>query len=144
MTRMHASCVALNGAGILFRGPSGSGKSDMCLRLIDGGAVLVADDQVLLTQTGTRLIATCPPSTCGLLEVRGIGIVRVPHVTTATVLLIVDLQSAGQVERLPHPRHCHLQGVEVPLISLAAFEESATAKVRLALGSLANDIAAFR
>ena len=58
---VHASCVALDGNGVLLRGPSGSGKSDLALRLIDGGAVLVADDQVALTVEGEKILASAPP-----------------------------------------------------------------------------------
>ncbi|MHA1114324.1 MAG: HPr kinase/phosphorylase, partial [Alphaproteobacteria bacterium] len=78
MTLVHATCVSLWGAGILLRGPSGSGKSDLALRLIDGGAVLVADDQVSLELRDGGLFASPPAATAGKLEVRGVGIVTVP------------------------------------------------------------------
>lgn len=143
MIRAHASCVAVDGAGVLFRGPSGCGKSDLCLRLIDKGAVLIADDQVLLARRESALVAACPPAISGRLEVRGLGIVRVPSAAMANVLLIVDLVPPAQVERLPLPRRCSIEQVEVPLIELAPFESSAPAKVRLALRSIATDSAAF-
>ncbi len=141
MIRAHASCVAVDGAGVLLRGPSGCGKSDLCLRLIDDGAVLVADDQVLLARGENGLVATCPPAISGRLEVRGLGIVPVPSTERAAVLLVVDLVPAAQVERLPPPRRCSVDDVDLPLIELAPFESSAPAKVRLALRSIATDSA---
>jgi HPr kinase/phosphorylase len=142
--RIHGSCVAVDGAGVLFRGPSGSGKSDLSLRLIDEGGALVADDQVLVARGALGLVAACPPAISGRLEVRGVGIMRVPHVAMAAILLVVDLVPAAQVERLPRPRRCRLEQVELPLLALFPFEPSAPAKVRLALRSLAADSASFR
>ncbi len=74
---VHATAVAIEGEAVLLRGPSGSGKSDLALRLIDGGAQLVADDQTLLRRAGGRVLASAPPAIAGLLEVRGVGVVRV-------------------------------------------------------------------
>lgn len=144
MMRVHGSCVAVDGAGVLFRGPSGSGKSDLCLRLIDHGAVLVADDQVLLARGEAGLVAACPPAISGRLEVRGLGIMRVPSVAMAAVLLVVDLVPPAQIERLPQPRRCRFEQVDLPVVALAPFEPSAPAKVRLALRSIGVDSAAFR
>src|SRR3546814_17418763 len=79
MLRVHATCIAIDGRGILLRGPSGSGKSDLALRLIDGGALLVADDQVILTEADGELTASAPATTAGRMEVRGIGVVDMPH-----------------------------------------------------------------
>ncbi|WP_040850329.1 HPr kinase/phosphorylase, partial [Nitrospirillum viridazoti] len=76
MIRVHATCVSVGGAGVLLRGASGSGKSDLALRLVDAGALLVADDQVALAAdpTATLLTATAPERLAGLIEVRGLGI----------------------------------------------------------------------
>ena len=91
MVLIHASCVALEGKGLLLRGAPGAGKSDLALRLIEGGARLVADDQVALTSTGEILLAAPPARIAGLLEVRGIGIVSMDFVTQCPVHLVVDL-----------------------------------------------------
>lgn len=138
--RIHATCVAIGSAGVLLRGPSGAGKSDLALRLIDGGALLVADDQVLLTRDGDRLVATAPAPIAGLLEIRGVGILRVPTVPAASVALIVDLVPPEQMERLPAARHLVVDEVEVPCVSLHSFECSASAKVRLAVRAPQSDI----
>lgn len=137
MLRLHATCVAVDGYGVLLRGPSGSGKSDLALRLIDGGARLVADDQVLLTGTGGVLRASPPPPIAGRMEVRGVGIVSLPHRSDVEVALVVDLVRADTVERMPDPGTATLAGVAVPLVSLAAFEASTPAKIRLLLGRFA-------
>lgn len=131
---VHASCVAIEGAGVLLRGPSGSGKSDLALRLVDSGARLVADDQVELAVDGGRLFARAPPPLAGLLEVRGIGIVRCPALAAAPVALVVDLVQARAVERAPEPEFGHLCGIAVRRIALEPFQASAAARVRLAVG----------
>lgn len=130
--QIHASCVELAGLGVLLRGPSGSGKSDLALRLIEAGGRLVADDRTDLALEGDALIASAPRPIAGRLEIRGVGIVELPTVASARVGLAVDLMAAGDIERLPVPRHCAYLGVEIPLIALAPFECSATAKLRVA------------
>jgi RNase adaptor protein for sRNA GlmZ degradation len=140
-TRMHATCVAIGGAAVLLRGPSGAGKSDLALRLIEGGARLVADDQVMLAAEGGRLIARAPAPIAGRLEVRGIGIVPVATEAAAPVALIADLVAARAVERLPDPSAETILGVALARIDLAPFEISAPAKLRLALARAAGNIA---
>lgn len=132
-TLVHATCVSIAGRGVLLRGPSGAGKSDLALRLIDGGARLVADDQVALRPAGGRLIAAAPPALAGLLEVRGLGIVRLPAGEPAPLALVVELDPARPVERLPETPVCTLCGVELPLLGLAARHASAAAVVRVAV-----------
>ena len=140
MTLIHATCVALAGTGVLLRGSPGNGKSDLALRLVDGGAVLVADDQVSLTARDGRLFAAPPQAIAGKIEVRGIGIVTVPHAAEAPVALAVDLVAPGAVERMPTPSHCSYLGIDLPLVALAPFEASTPAKVRLAVGAATRDI----
>lgn len=134
---VHASCVAIDGHAIQLRGPSGSGKSDLALRLIDDGAALVADDQVLLEamppeSRESRLMASAPAALSGLLEVRHIGIVKCDATASAPVLLVVDL-AAGAIERMPQGETCALLGIDLPRITLNPFEASAPAKMRIAL-----------
>jgi serine kinase of HPr protein (carbohydrate metabolism regulator) len=129
---VHGTCVALDDVGVLLLGPAGSGKSDLALRLIDGGARLVADDQVSLVAHGRRLVAAAPAAIAGRIEARGVGVVAVPSVASAALGLVVELVAADAVERLPECRQWRGLDVALPLIALAPFEASAAAKVRLA------------
>jgi len=123
--RIHGSCVARDGAGVLILGPSGMGKSDLALRLLSRGFVLIADDQVDIRDG----IVSAPKALAGLLEVRGLGIARLPFHPTARLELVVALEIA--VERLPRPeRHGTL---DVPLIRLDPTGASAPDRVALAL-----------
>ena len=130
---VHGTCVELFGLAVLLRGPPGSGKSDLALRLIDGGARLIADDQVVLTAETGRIRAAAPTRIAGRIEARGVGIVPVATVEVAPIALVVDLVSPADVPRLPEPSVCRLAGIAVPSIALAPFEASAAAKVRLAV-----------
>jgi HPr kinase/phosphorylase len=136
MVLVHGTTVALDGEGVLLRGPSGSGKSDLALRLIDGGARLVADDQTELGRAPSGLMARSPASIAGKIEVRGVGIIRVPTVPSAPLRLVIDLVPPDRVERLPEPEFCEYLQCSLPLLALAPFEASAPAKIRVALASL--------
>lgn len=140
MFRVHGTCIDIDGYGVLLRGPSGSGKSDLALRLIDGGARLVADDQTELSARDGRIVASPPPVLAGLLEVRGLGILRLGHSPSAPLTLVVDLVSPQAVERLPEPSFCDFSGIRLPRLALAPFEQSAAAKVRLAVRAATRDI----
>lgn len=131
---LHASCVAIGGNGVLLLGPSGAGKSDLALRLIDRGAVLVADDRCVLERCGDELHCASPDALAGQLEVRGIGIVAWPQCATAVVKLAVRL--ADRYERMPGRQIETVAGVTLPAIRLAPFEASAPIKVELALAAL--------
>ena len=137
MVLVHASCVALEGKGVLLRGAPGAGKSDLALRLIEGGAALVADDQVALTSSGEALLASPPARIAGLLEVRGIGIVSTDFLTQCPVHLVVDLVQPDSVERMPEAATVDLCGHRIAHILLAPFEASTPAKIRLALSRAA-------
>jgi len=143
-TYVHATCVALragrNWRGILLRGPSGAGKSDLALRLVEGGSRLVADDQTALVRQGRGLVATPPGTLAGLLEVRGVGIVKLGRaqlLARTTIVLLVDLVPPDRIERLPDRSRETLLGVDLPVVALAPFEASAPAKLRLALARTA-------
>ena len=99
---LHASCVAKDGRGILIYGRSGAGKSDLALRLIDRGAVLVSDDYTIVRRVEGRLLARAPANIEGRIEVRGLGILPLEHVGDVPVALYVDLNL--DVERLPDRR----------------------------------------
>lgn len=129
---VHASTVAMDGRAVLISGPSGSGKSDLTLRLLDRGFTLVSDDQTIVRREDDRLIASPPPTIAGKLEIRGIGIVDLEHVSDIPVALLVELTS--DIQRLPddNPERPIL-GVPLPLISINAMAASAPSKVALAL-----------
>ena len=143
MLLIHGTTIEINGNGVLMRGPSGCGKSDLALRLMDGGATLVADDQTELTIRDNRLVAAVPATIAGLLEVRGLGVVRVPYLPQIPLTLVVDLGLTEQIERMPESEHVEFLGLAVPLLRLSPFESSSAAKVRLAVQSLTRDSAAL-
>lgn len=121
---LHASCVALQNAdgdwrAALITGPAGAGKSSLALDLISRGATLVADDRTCLRRAGGSVIAACPPAIAGLIEARGIGLIRAPVRGDAPVALIVDLD-ATEPDRLPRPRRADLLGLSLPRILCAA------------------------
>lgn len=123
--RLHGSCVSRNGDAILLIGPPGSGKSDLVLRLLSHGFELVADDQVDIAEG----MASSPPVLAGLLEARGIGIVRLPYRQRARLVLIVDLET--HAERLPEPRRD--LDLDLPVVCIDPDRASATERVALAL-----------
>ncbi len=130
---LHTTAIAIDGRAVLLRGASGSGKSDLALRLIDAGARLVADDQSELFRRGDSVIVRAPATIAGLIEVRGIGICRLDALAEAPVALIAELVPAENLERLPARQSETILGLALPLIALAPFEASAPAKLRLAL-----------
>lgn len=138
MQRVYGTSVAINGRAVLFRGPSASGKSDLALRVIEAGGLLVADDQTILTRENESLVAACPDTISGRLEVRGIGILPVATIRRAPLALVMDLVPSEQIDRFPDARFCHYLGLDIPLLNIAPFEVSASAKVRLALTLLDN------
>ena len=136
---VHASAVALDGRAVLISGPSGSGKSDLALRLIDRGFRLVSDDQTLVRREGDRLVASAPQTIAGKIEVRGIGILDVQNVSDLPVALLVELTS--DIQRLPDDaRERPILGIPLPLVSIDATTASAAAKVALALDRLGLDV----
>jgi serine kinase of HPr protein (carbohydrate metabolism regulator) len=129
---VHATCVAIGWRGVLIRGRSGSGKSDLALRLIDRGARLVSDDYTILIENGGRILARAPETIAGKLEVRGVGIVEMEPAVDIPVCLIADLDRAPV--RLPDgPEEEALLGTLLPAIGLAALEASAPLKLEQAL-----------
>ncbi len=129
---VHATCVSIGGLGLLIGGRSGLGKSDLALRLLDRGALLVSDDYTLLRRMPGGLIASAPERISGRMEVRGIGIVEWPAVESARAALYLDLEA--DVIRLPDPVATRIfAGVPLPCLPFEAFPASAPIKAELAL-----------
>lgn len=131
---LHASCVAIDGRAVLIGGPSGSGKSDLALRLLDRGFTLVSDDRTIVHRDGPRLVASAPETIKGKLEIRGIGIVEMATVQNVQLALVVELTS--DIERLPDDSERLILGIGVPLIGVDAMTASAASKVSVALDRL--------
>ncbi len=124
---LHASCVARDGSAVLLTGPAGAGKSDLALRLIDRGFVLVADDQVIVEDGCAR----APEALAGLIELRGLGLLRVPYVGGVLLRLRVRLgEQPNGGERLPLPAS---DALGLPLITVSARAASAAIVVERAL-----------
>lgn len=130
-TRIHASAVTIDGQAVLIAGRSGSGKSDLALRLIDRGAQLVSDDYTDLMRRGETLVARAPATIAGRIEVRGLGIAQLLSAGEAPVALIVRLDTAP--DRMPERRMREIAGVAIREIALDPFAASAPIKVELAL-----------
>lgn len=129
---IHASCVAIDGRAVLIEGRSGTGKSDLALRLIDRGAQLVSDDYTVLLRQGSDLIARPPDTLAGKIEIRGIGILDVPHKSDIPVAMLVVITDTPP--RMPAGgRRRVLAGVAVREIALPSLEPSAPIKVEWAL-----------
>lgn len=129
---VHATAVAIAGAGVLIRGPSGMGKSDLALRLIDRGAVLVSDDQVDIVRKGQDLLLSPPRTLAGKIEVRSLGICEREYQSGVALKLIVNLKQ--QPDRFPLDRQVMiLLGIQVPSCTLDAMESSAAVKAEWAL-----------
>jgi len=149
---IHATCISIAGMGVLLRAPASGGKSDLALRMIDqpGRGLgkdlmetsLIADDRVAIWRNGERLMAACPKTLSGLLEVRGLGIVQLACSSEVELGLTVDLVADVEVERMPDlsANTFSLWGLTVPKISIAPFEASAPAKIRAAVCALGQGL----
>ena len=140
MDLFHGTAVLYRGFGILIRGPSGSGKSDLALRLIDDGADLIADDQVIIKSVGEILQLSSPDKISGLIEVRGVGVVRIKYVSSIPLGLIVDINPRKKLKRMPITKKELIGNISIPVITINAFESSAVAKIKVFLQFLGNEI----
>ena len=135
---IYATAICIEGKAILLIGESGSGKSDLALRLImNKNAVLIADDRVDVNNMNGVLKASCPQNIQGLLEVRGVGICKMPFAAEADVKMAVRLVAAEtEIERIPEKETIVICGIKVPVINVHPFEISATDKIIIACGNI--------
>jgi HPr kinase/phosphorylase len=113
---LHATCVSVDGRGLLIMGPSGSGKSSLAIKLLALGAKLVSDDRTALSADDGRIHARCPaPVIGGLIEARGVGLLHAPTVESTVLALVADL-SKTEPDRLPPFRKVTIMGCELPLV----------------------------
>ena len=145
---VHGTCVALGRRAALLRGSPGAGKSDLALRFLslpgegEHRPLLVADDQVWIeARTGDVLLASPPPTLAGKIEVRGLGILEVPFLAEAELVLVCDLVGEEEVPRMPPESwdRAVIAGLSVPAVKLAPFEASAPLKLKMALLLAAPD-----
>lgn len=145
---VHGTTLRIGGSGVLLLGPPGAGKSDLALRLIDQPghglgdaplpACLVSDDQTVVECRGEALFASPPPALAGLIEVRGLGILKVGHCSPVRLALAVRLTTAATVERMPELAKSRFQllGTGLPMVLIDPTQPSAAARVRAAVSAL--------
>ena len=129
---IHVSSVAIDGRAVLIGGRSGAGKSDLALRLIDRGAVLISDDYTFVRRVQSRALASAPERIAGKIEMRGVGIVEMETAQDVPVALYVDL--SGEPVRLPEAaERIAVAGIPIPSLALDGHQVSAPLKVEAAL-----------
>jgi len=129
--QVHGNCVAVGEAGILMRGKSGAGKSDLTLRLIEGGGQLVADDRVDLVREGDVIYASSPAALSGLMEVRGLGILPFDYCQRVRLRAVIELQAVEPADRLPEQSVTEVMGLNLPCFQIDPGSLSAVIKVTL-------------
>ena len=139
LKRMHSSSVVIDDNGVLILGDSGSGKSDLALRLIDSGATLISDDISICRKNSNNIYLYCPPEIKGLLEVREIGIITVPFVEKIKLRLVVNLKSNNN-ERFPKDSSFRILGIKIPIINIEGKNSSAVAKIKVKLNEIRETI----
>jgi len=139
----HATAVSVLGCGVLLVGPSGAGKSDLALRLIDEGAELIADDRVTLENRDGTLWAAPLPGWGGVMEVRGMGLIRLAEMSSAAIAVVIELTEVAAIERLPDDPRISILGIDIPHWRIDPRTPSATAKVRLAVNRARGAILAY-
>jgi len=131
----HACAVKIASTGILITGPSGSGKTSVALGLLERARIygfsgtLVADDQVYLKNSAEKLIAAVPEAIGGLIEIRGFGVVPVPHEPQTGIDLVVTLIEAGKIERLPEQKFVSMKNITLPMLEVPQDHENHAVRV---------------
>ncbi len=139
LKRIHSTSVVIDDNGVLILGDSGSGKSDLALRLIDSGATLISDDISICRKNSNNIYLYCPPEIKGLLEVREIGIITVPFVERIKLRLVVNLKSNNN-ERFPKDSSFRILGIKIPTINIEGKNSSAVAKIKVKLNEIRETI----
>ena len=139
LKRIHSTSVVIDDNGVLILGDSGSGKSDLALRLIDNGATLISDDISICRKNSNNIYLYCPPEIRGLLEVREIGIITVPFVERIKLRLVVNLKSNNN-ERFPKDSSYRILGIKIPIINIEGKNSSAVAKIKVKLNEIRETI----
>lgn len=139
MSVVHASAVFLDGQGVLLMGDSGSGKSTVALNLIETyGAALIGDDRIALSVEGTALLAQPHENLRGLIELRGLGLLRLPFCAKGEIRLAVDLTTGEKIPRLAPAAHFTHDGVARPRVRLDGHDPNTPLKIKWALAALAD------
>ncbi len=134
---IHATAVAIGDHGVIIQGPSGSGKSDLALRIVDRGALLISDDQVIAKKDNDSIRLHAPTNIAGKMELYSLGIYEVPHVSD--IELVMTVQLSDDAERYPMDQQLDiLLGMNIPLIKLDGRLASAPIKVEMALQKIIN------
>ena len=139
LKRIHSTSVVIDDNGVLILGDSGSGKSDLALRLIDNGATLISDDISICRKNSNNIYLYCPPEIKGLLEVREIGIITVPFVERIKLRLVVNLKSNNN-ERFNKDNYITILGIKIPIINIEGKNSSAVAKIKVKLNEIRETI----
>tara|TARA_E500000331_G_C17094845_1_gene642722 strand:+ start:301 stop:726 length:426 start_codon:yes stop_codon:yes gene_type:complete len=137
--RLYSSSIVFDDNGVLILGNSGSGKSDLALRLIDNGATLISDDITVCKRNINNIFLSCPPQTKGLLEVREVGIMTVPFVEKVKLRMVVELNTKN-LKRMPNPKFFKILGLKFPLLELDGRNSSAVAKIKVKLNEIREQI----
>ena len=137
---MHSTAISLNGDGILIKGPSGSGKTDLALRLIESGGKLISDDQVVIKRKAKKLFLSSPKELNGLMQLSGIGIVKVDYVENIPLELVVKLQPFKVLDPFPINKQEVIEDFSIPALNLYSFSISATAKIKITLDVQKNKV----
>ena len=138
LKRVHSSAIVLEDNGILIIGDSGSGKSDLALRLIDSGATLISDDITICEKKKNLIYLSAPSETKGMLEVREVGIITVPFVEGIILRMIVKLE-AGRLERIPQKNNYKIFGQKIPMLTINGKNSSSVVKVKVKLNEIQDE-----
>lgn len=136
MVNIHATAVFYQGSGVLIRGPSGSGKSDLAIRLIEDGANLIADDYVRIDTDVDKILLSAPKNIAGLIEVRGIGVINMESIKDVPLRVIFDLKPTSSINRMPENLNEIIEGISIPVVEISAFECSVLSKIKIFLRTM--------
>lgn len=129
---LYATSISIEDNGIMIIGSSGSGKSDLALRLIDSGGTLISDDRTVCERKDNKIFLFTLKEIKGLIEVRGVGIIKVPYVENVQLKLLVSL-TEEKLDRLPRIKNKKIFNISIPQIKISAKDISAVAKIKLKL-----------